>query len=287
MHNAPTIQSSSMLLDLTISVYTGRRTDRRTAQEITTSKGAASSSATSVNKFLFAGDQDLAEINRWAAYSRDRVARITLPWDDSGTRLLPTESFFDATKELDDLSAEFYRRVDTFLATYDSKISNAAFALGALFDRSEYLSEREVRRRFNFAYTFSPVPSAGDFRVDIPQEALAFVKDTFQMHNQERVQTALNDVTARLYDVIKTMQEKCTVPEDGPKPRIYESTFNHALELCDIAKRLNIFNNPSIEAVRAELEASLKGIDIVSLRDSVEVRDSVRAKMDALMEKFV
>lgn len=286
MSNVPTIQSSSMLLDLTISVYTGRRTDRQTAQEITKSKGAGSRSATSVNKFLFAGDQDLADINRWAAHARDRVARITLPWDDSGTRLLPTESFFDATHELDELKKEFDRRVEVFLASYDAKISNAAFALGRLFDRSEYLTENEVRRRFNFSYTFSPVPSSGDFRVDIPQEALEQVKSTFTKHTQKRVEEAIGDVTTRLYEVIRTMQHKCTTPEEGPRPRIYETTLTQALELCDIAKSLNIFKDPAIESVRAELESALSGVDITTLRESTEVRESVKSKMDALLAKF-
>lgn len=286
MNNVPTIQSSSMLLDLTIGVYTGRRTDRQTAQEITASKGAGSRSATSVNKFLFAGDQDLADINRWAAHSRDRIARITLPWDDSGTRLLPTEAFFDATHELDELKKEFDRRVDVFLDSYDTKISNAAFALGRLFDRSEYLTEHEVRRRFSFVYTFSPVPSSGDFRVDIPQEALEQVKSTFTQRTEDRVAEAINDVTARLHDIIRTMQHKCTIPEDGPRPRIHETTLNQAIELCDIAKSLNIFKDPAIESVRAELESALSGIDITTLRESVEVRESVKSKMDALMQKF-
>ena len=55
--NTPTLQSSSMILRLHISMYTGRKADKKTQQEVLTGKGARSKGAASVYKSLFAGDQ--------------------------------------------------------------------------------------------------------------------------------------------------------------------------------------------------------------------------------------
>lgn len=283
---ALSISARALLLDLTISVYTGRRTDRRTAEEVTTAKGAGSKQATSVVKHLFAGDQDLQAINRWAQHSRNTIEAVTLPWNDAGTRLLPTAAFFDVNAKLNELRDEFYTRVDTFVNNYSSKVSNAAFALGKLFDRSEYPDAAEIRAKFKFDFAFSPVPDAGDFRVDIPDEAMAQVQAQFTTMNSERVEQAVGDVIERLFETIKTLQYKCTTPEDGPKPRFHESTLEQAKELCQIVKSLNLFNDRGIEEVRAELEASIGHLDIDTLRESTETRESVKSKMDALLERF-
>lgn len=283
----PSIQSSALLLDMNISIYTGRKTDRRTADEVTTAKGAGSKSATSVHKHLFAGDKDLQAINQWAAHARSSIAALTLPWNDTGTRLMPTAAFFDVNHQLDQLKQEFYARVDTFVSNYQSKVSNAAFALGQLFDRAEYPDAAEIRAKFRFEYTFSPVPASNDFRVDIPNEAMAQVQAQFGHMMNDRVEQAVGDVIARLFETIKTLQHKCSEPEEGGRrTRFHETTLEQAKELCQIVKSLNIFNDPGIEEVRAELERSIGHLDIDTLRGSPEARDSVRSKMDELLERF-
>lgn len=280
------ISARAMLLEMTIAVYTGRRTDKRTAEEVTTAKGAGSKSATSVAKHLFAGDKDLQAINQWAQHSRSTIAAMTMPWNDSGVRLMPTAAFFDVNAKLNELRDEFYVRVDNFVSNYQSKVSNAAFALGQLFDRSEYPDAAEIRSKFRFDFTFGPVPDVGDFRVDIPDEALDQVRAQFSTMNNERVEQAVGDVIERLFETIKTLQYKCTTPEDGPKPRFHESTLEQAKELCQIVKSLNLFDDPGIEEVRAELEASIGHLDIDTLRESTEARESVKSKMDDLLSRF-
>lgn len=285
MNNVPTIHSSAMLLDMNISVYTGRRTDRRTASEVMQSKGASAGSA-SVQKYLFAGDNDLQNIVRHAAHSRDVISKHTLPWNDYGTRLVSTESFFDLTTKLNELRDEFYHLVNLFVDNYAHKVSNAAFSLGTMFDREEYPAPEMIKERFSFMFTFGPVPSEGDFRVDIPNEAMQLLRDEFATTNNDRIESAVSDILQRLINMAQTMYEKCVTPEDGPRPRIHESTFTHAQELCEIAKDLNLFNDPDIEAIRHGIEVALTGIDVDTLRKSPEVRESVRTKMDDILQRF-
>lgn len=281
------IQSASMLLDVKISLYTGRKTDKATATEVAVAKGAGSKHATTVHKHLFAGDTDLEAIGRHASACRQRIYTLTLPWSDSGTRLLPTKAFFSVSQELSTMRAEFDRLVQVFVDGYAAKVSNAAFALGQLFDRKQYPTPGEIQSRFNFSYTCSPVPDAGDFRVDIPAEAMQEVRAAFAKDAEERVRLAVGDAWTRIYDTAKTIRDKMLDPGEGKgKPRLHESTISGAQELCELLKGLNIFNDPRMEAMRRELEQVVDGADIKSLRESPELRDSVRSKMDSILAKF-
>jgi hypothetical protein len=285
--NVPSIQSSAMLLNLTISVYTGRKADRSTAAEITTQKQAQSTQAATVQKYLFAGDTDLANIQTHAAQCRRRLAVLTLPWNDAGVRLLPTRLFFQATEELGAMQRKFQELVDAFVAGYTAKVSNAAFSLGQLFDRDEYPNPETIAAKFRFDFAFTPVPAAGDFRVDIPAEAIAQISQRLTSDTQERVEQAVTDLSDRLYDVISHMRDRCLpAPEGAKRTRVYESTLENALELCDIAKGLNLFGDPALENVRAGLEASLQGVGIKDLREDDTVREQVRKSMDDLLALY-
>lgn len=285
----PSIQTSAMLLDLTISVYTGRKIDRKTADEVTSAAGAGSKRATSVHKHLFAGDSELADINSYAGWCRARVAQLTMPWNDTGTRLLPTRQFFVVKQELDAMQQEFERRVAQFVAGYPQKISNAAFALGKLFDRSEYPMPDQVRAKFSFTFHFSPVPDSGDFRVDIPNEQLSTIRAQFEQVANDRVRQAVADVWNRIYETASTLSYKMTEPAEGSKtarPRLHESTVAQAKELVSLLEGLNLFNDPLMEDMRATLAQTLEGVSLTELREDVGVRADVRAKMDSILGKF-
>ena len=132
------LSSSAMLLDMNISVYTGRKQDKVTAEEVNLAKNTRSSKAASVYKSLFVGDADLEAINSHAGKVRTWLYSVTLPWSDSGTRLVPTKAFFDISHELSEHEKEFDRLVQQFVTNYGVKISSQAFKLGKLFNPVEY-----------------------------------------------------------------------------------------------------------------------------------------------------
>jgi len=284
--NAPTLQSSAMLLRLNISMYTGRKADKKTKEEVVSDKGAGSRAAASVYKSLFAGDADLEAINTFQAKARKRVADITLPWSDGGDRLVSTRNYFEVARELSSMRGEFDALVTKFVNGYTTKVSNAAFALGDLFDRTEYPDPLEIKHKFDFRYSFEPVPSAGDFRVDLQNDALNQLRQQYQQEAQNRLDAAVGDVWSRVLAEVTRLRDKMIVPEDGKRPRIFESSFDGFKQLVESLEALNITNDPSLEDVRVKLKGTLDNVDIGSLRDSDEVRESVKAQMQSVLDKF-
>lgn len=281
-----TLSSSAMLLDLNISTYTGRKQDKATAAEVNAAKNAKSKNAASVYKSLFTEDADLEAITSYAGKVRAWLYSVTLPWSDSGTRLVPTKAFFDVSHELSEHTNEFNRLVQAFLQNYSVKISAQAFKLGALFNPAEYPSVDDVARKFSLRYNFSPVPEVGDFRVDIPAEAVALLKQDFEQTTKLRLQEAMNEPWERLYEEVTHIRNKMTDKEDGKPNKLYESMLENALSLCRTLDSLNIMGDPDLEAARRALELSLTDVDIKTLRQSPEVRASLKSQMEELTEKF-
>lgn len=275
-----------MLLDMHLSVYTGRKQDKVTAAEINISKNTRSSKAASVYKSLFTEDKDLEAIASYAGKVRTWLYGVTLPWADSGTRLVPTKNFFDITHELAEHEREFNSLVDTFINNYGVKVSSQAFKLGKLFDPKEFPDAGELVHKFGFNYTFTPVPQSGDFRVDIPAAAAQQVVAQFEKEQNKRIQEAMREPWDRLYQEISHIKDKMIDKDDGKPQKLYQSMLDNALGLCEALKSLNLLDDPDLEAARRSLEQSLTDIDIVSLRKSPEVREAIKIKMQDLTDKF-
>lgn len=279
------LSSSAMLLDLNISVYTGRKQDKATANEVSLAKGARKS-ATSVHKNLFAEDDDLAAINSYVGLVRTWLYQVTLPWSDTGTRLVPTKAFFDISHELNQHEQQFNALVDRFVNNYSTKVAAQAFKLGKLFDSKEYPDAADLHKKFALRYHFTPVPEAGDFRVDIPAEAAEQLKQKFEATMRDRLEDAMIEPWDRLYEEIVHIRTKMTPKEDGKPSKLFASMLENALRLCETLKSLNVLDDPKLEEARRQLELSLENVDIKSLRESPELRESVKTKMNDLVEKF-
>jgi len=284
--DTPTLQSSAMLLSIHISMYTGRKSDKKTREQVISASGAGSKAAASVYKSLFAGDADLDAINTFQAKARRDIAAMTLPWSDAGVRLVSTKNFFEVSALLSSLRHEFSALVSNFVTGYSIKVSNAAFALGDLFDRNEYPDPVDIAHKFSFSYSFEPVPSVNDFRVDLHNEAIDMLKTHYTNTTEQRLQTAMQDVWERVIDEATRLRDKMIVPEEGKRPRIFASTFSGFQDLIGSLEALNITNDPNLEDARVQLKNALDPVDLDSIRESPEVRGAVKEQMQRVLDKF-
>ena len=284
------ISSSSMLVDLSIHSWTGIKIDRDTTQMVDT-VNSTTTNAGKYSKNLFAGTKDLHEIAKFESRIRAWNISQTLPWSDKGQRMLPSSKFFDYKKGLTQYESMRKAMIEKFLTNYDALINQAEQALGGLFRREDYPDKAQVAKQFEFSYSFLPVPVSGDFRVDIGNEAIVELHAQFDKSVNDRVQTAMADVTWRLEDCLKRMSERLSDKETGDsaesKKKIFRDTLvTNAQELCEDLKHLNITKNPQIEEARKQLSSAVNGISAEALRDSESARQEVKAQVDDILSKF-
>jgi hypothetical protein len=280
------IQNSSVLVDLNLSVWTGRKMDKKTSDEVVAAKSARSKNAASVSKHLLAGNDTLTRIQKHAANIRNWHYEQTLPWSDGGSRLLPMKSFFDYKARLGEFEQEFDSMIEEFVREYPVLVSAAAFQLGDLFDRSEYPEVETIQDRFRFKYVFLPVPEMGDFRVDVGTEAKAELQAQYDKFYQTKLDDAMKDMWDRLHDVLTKLQERLDTT-DGKGHKIFRDTLvTNALDLCGMLSSLNVTNDPKLEEARRELEDALVGIEASDLRESLDIRKDVKARVDNILKSF-
>lgn len=280
------VARAAMLVDLQISLYSGRKQDKATQAEVTASKGAKSSRAASVYKSLFAECQELDAITKFQARARAEHYKLTKPWNDYGARLLPTALLQKYKVEMNQYESEFNRLVDEFLNKYDTLVAAAAFQLGTLFDRDEYPTREQVARKFRFDISYAPLPTAGDFRLDIESEVQRDLMRQYEKRMEQQLEAAAQDSWTRLHEALTRLSDRLVVEDDGKKRKFHDTMVTGALELCELLTDMNVTNDPALEKARRKLEEALSGVTPKELREEDSTRTVTKQKVDAILAAF-
>ena len=283
------IDTCAMLVEFNASVWTARKLDKTTTNEVVASKNAGAKDAARVNKHLLAGRTELDIIQQAVGRARQFVYDNTAPWSDSGLRLLPTVNFMKFTERMNDFEEEMETLVKAFVIIYPTLITAQALALGDMFKRDDYPTANEMMTKFSFRVNYMPVPSSGDFRVDVGNQAQAELKQRLESLTQERIDSAMADVRERLSTHLKRMSDRLTtdyVGGEAKQRRFHDTLVDGALELCDLTKALNVTNDTTLETARSQLEQLLVGVTPADLRKNEAIRQDVKKNVDAILDKF-
>jgi len=283
------IDTCAMLVEFNASVWTARKLDKTTTNEVVASKNAGAKDAARVNKHLLAGRTELDIIQQAVGRARQFVYDNTAPWSDSGLRLLPTINFMKFTERMNDFEEEMETLVKAFVVIYPTLITAQALALGDMFKRDDYPSANEMMTKFSFRVNYMPVPSSGDFRVDVGNQAQAELKARLESLTQERIDSAMADVRERLSTHLKRMSDRLTtdyIGGEAKQRRFHDTLVDGALELCDLTKALNVTNDVVLETARSQLEQLLVGVTPTDLRKNEAIRQDVKRNVDAILDKF-
>lgn len=283
------LDTCAMLAEFNVSQWTARKLDKSTTDEVIHNKNAGNKGAARVNKHLLAGRNELEKIAKHVGTVRTYFYSSTLPWSDSGIRLLPSTRFMEFNTRMTQFETEFHELVDEFIATYPTLITAQAMALGDMFDRDEYPSPDELKHKFDFRLNFMPVPTAGDFRVDVGNEAQAELQTKLSKLADERIEHAMTDIKTRLKEHLDRMVDRLAVDivDNKEKPRVFHNTLiDTARELCDLCRDLNITNDQTLEQARTGLMQAIGDVQADDLRKDLTRREAVKGKVESIRDAF-
>lgn len=282
--NTTTLHSSAVLVDLNIKIYSSKVTDKEVNADVA-AKAGASEKAGKYQKDLLAGNERLKAVVSKASEARQLNKKFSMSWNDNGIRVLPVAKMMDHKAQLDVLKAEFFVLVDEFCNNYETDISAAAFALGALFKRDEYPTLDEVRSKFAFNVMYSPLPKSGDFRVDISETMKQELMEHFESQFKDHVTDMMREPWQRLHSALKHMSEKLD-DEGDKKARIFKTFLSNNEELIDALKALNVVNDPDLAAATREFEQIINQCDLEGLKKDEYLRKDVKAKVDDILSVY-
>lgn len=282
------ITSSSVLVEMNISVWTANKLDKTETEKVIVGNSAVKDAA-QVRKNLMAGTSLRRDIDNYAAGCRLWHNAQTLPWSDKGARLMPTSLFMAYKAEANVRRDTFNRMVDNFVAQYPALVQTAQNYLGGLFNSDDYPSADAVRSKFGFRLVFSPVPEAGDFRLDVAAQDLQDLRTQYESNFNDRLADAMREPWDRLHKLLGDMSKKLTDKQnedEQKKTRYHDTLITNATSLCGLLTHLNVTNDPKLEEARRQLEQTMLGADIDSIKESAEVRASMKSKVDAILSQF-
>jgi hypothetical protein len=135
-------------------------------------------------------------------------------------------------------------------------------------------------------YSMTPLPQAGDFRVDIGEEGLKELQKQYEGVLKARVEGAMHEAWERLHDCLTRMSERLEDSDDGKRKIFRDSLVENAIEICGLLKSFNITNDTRMDEMRRQLEDAMRGVDADSLRDSDSLREQTKRKVDSILSKF-
>lgn len=282
------ISSSSMLVELNISVWTAARIDKQITDDVLISNGATTMDAGKFRKNLLAGSTLRKDIADFAAGCRMWHHTQTLPWADRGSRLLPTSLFLAYKTEADKRRAQFAHMVNHFQQEYPKLCADAPIHLGSMYNRDDYPTGEEVREKFGFRLVFTPVPEAGDFRLDVAGEEMDLLRKQYDTALEARVNEAMQSQWDKMHDMVTGMVTKLTDPEGETEvTRRWHDTFiTNVHDLCGLMGHLNITNDPKMDEAKRKLEAAIHGVDIEDIKESATVRADVKSRLNTILKGY-
>lgn len=284
------IDTCSLLVEINTSVWTARKLDRGSTDELVTSKRAGSKDAARVNKHLLAGRKELDVIAQHVGNVRNRfVYPQTLPWSDKGLRLLPSIKFLEFNSRMVQEEDTFWKLVNHFIDVYPTLITAQAMALGDMFNREDFPSVDVMKQKFAFSVNYIPVPASGDFRIDVGNAAMQELQQRHEVFTKARVDNAMADVRGRLKEHLDRMSKQLTIDvvAGESKPRVFQdSLLDGAAELVSNVKFLNLVGDPDLEAARVRLAQAVEGVSTEELRKNTGIRSGVKAEVDSMLKSI-
>lgn len=278
-NNAPTLASSAMLIELNISNWRGKAPDKKAAKDVE-ARNNAENGIVNVQKVLLKDNEHLVALNSYVGKIRDVHKRLTMPWSNSGLRLLPTAQFFNYNKLMTEMLNEFWRLVKEFLDSYNDAVIDVELKMGNLFVRADYPTLEELGGRFNMTLQYTQVPEVGDFRVDLPKEAVDELTATMEKSYNQNYKAAMSDVWTRVHKYLANMSERLDYSDKEDKKKFNDTLVSNVTDMIELLRVCNVSNDSQMSVMANNLEEVMSGITPDALREDDYLRAETKQAVD-------
>ena len=284
------LHETAMLVSLSVKQWTARKLDKKITDQVNR-EHSASQDAGRYNKLLLSKDA-LAEINKAESQARVEHYSRTLPWS-KGTDILSAAGYLDYQNTMREIKQRFNSAVDVFCDNWDAHVEDARQRLNGMFDASDYPTVDRIRKRFDFAVEFFPIPSAGDFRVALVDGQADQIRREIEASTAKRIEQAQQDIFERVSTVVAAMVEKLGAydPSGDKVTGIFrDSLVGNVRDLVALLPTLNITGDNKISDLTTRLEKELCEFDATDLRESDNLRQKTKdaaAKILADVTEFM
>lgn len=282
------VRSMALLADLTISMWSGERTDRALSEKIKSDAGAVGNTGRYLKNLLAGCDTELKAVRGAYASARTLHYQLTLPWVSQpgtdrqvGPRLLPNALFMKYLDEMGRLKQSAEAKRDAFIADYPDLILRAQSNLAGMARLEDYPSPEGVRDAFRLVFDFLPIPSAGAF-TGLPDAMLDSLGKQLTRRQARAMESAQAAMWERVRDAVGHLVNRLKDPDTIFKA----SSVDTVRELITLLPGWNCSGDPRVTTVVTAIDDMLTGIDARDLRNDARLRATVATQASALAGKL-
>jgi len=275
---AHSLHERAMLVRSTISRWYGTGADEESVAALRSDRLPRGEIGTFTKRFMTR--DRLKKVNAVTNEARKFHKSLTLPWGDSGARLLNVTQFFEYKKKMSAYERDFYIAVEEFLAEYPDAILAQKERLGKMWRESDYPSMDVMRSRFRFTVLVEPLPSSDDFRVKLSADEAVEIKKAYEGEMRSRLKGAVQEVFERVQEAVGELQGKLADPD----AQVRSTTFEPLRKLVASLPQLNaVVQDPHIAALGNSIARDLLALDPGAVKDDKKVRSDAKKKADSIL----
>jgi len=205
-------------------------------------------------------------------------------WLDDGPRVLLSARIPEYQDKVRAITDKLIPIAGTIRSNWDQLVQDAVTFRGAGASVSEYPTSDDVQGMFHIEYRIRPIPTEGDFRVEVSPAAKASY-----LQELDEATAAIRSETLRMtLTTLRRAVERLSVPigEEG-------AVFRNSLveNITDAVREVedhNLSNDPEVTAIAAEIKQALAAFNSNPdvLRNFQQVRDDTSNRLATIADKL-
>lgn len=276
------ITKHAMLAAPAISVWTARRYDRAVSDKVAQEHKADAKKSGRYNKCLINPDApSFLAVTQVAGEARRWHQTHTLPWSQDGARILSAEMYMDYAAKMSEFRLQFDHAVAKFLEDYPALKAQARTDLNGLYKEDDYPTVRELKEKFRFRISILPVPSAGDFRVELGDDSEE-IREAIEAEVKQAVVDAQQERWNRLLTVVSNAVERLSSPD----AIFRDSLIENIQKEVKVLPKLALEKDANFDEILDDVKKKLTSLEPSRLREDRDARADAARKAAEIARKM-
>jgi hypothetical protein len=236
----------------------------------------------------------IGEIGRRA---RKIHRKLTLPWDDDGSRLLPVQAYWDYMGAIRPIKAEYQAAALELRDAWDEAMDEARQRLSSMFNEDDYRFSKESLfcvhpdtnelLRFVIKTRMKPLSEGADFRVAIADDEQQRIRDEINREYRDAIHEAVDGMWSKIREPIEKLSDSMRRYDETDEVKTIQTAwFNNLREAIEIVPKLNITGDPRLDEIARNAQALLLQWNVDQLKVSPSTRKFIVTAADELLSQM-
>ena len=178
------------------------------------------------------------------------------------------------------LEQEFDNLVNKFFDIYDDAVINAQTLLGDLYHQDNYPPVHVLQSKFSWRMSFVPLPTSGDFRVDMGNEQEKALREDYDKHYNSMFGKAIDNMIDKLVVYLKNVSERLDYQDNEDKKVFRDTLTSNVTSMIEDLLVPMSDQDSRLKTLSRQLSDIFQGVSPDALREDDVLRHNTKQGVD-------